>query len=375
MTEQAHMSHHIETNRRSQYTWVARTRSYLGSNPILLLERAGLILALAVMIVAFSLSSIGSLFVSRANIDNILIGGAVVGIVALAMLPPLVAGHFDLSVAAVACVSNITVASAIGNHGAPIIIGVLLGILVGGLIGAATGFLVAKMKLNAFVVSFGVYILLNGLTTLYTHGAQIVAGIPPSLGGWSGRNVLGVPRPFAVVVVVALLLWYALLHVRWGRHLEAIGSNEGAARLVGINVDLTVWVAFIVSGGLAGIAGALLTSTLGAGDPTAALSYLFPAFAAVFLGATTVRPGRYNVVGTVVGVYFVGTAVSGLSLLGAETWVQPTFNGGALILAVALSTYLARVRQRRESRSTISSGNAASSVRETPQLRDQGALR
>jgi len=375
MTEQADMIHHTETGRRSQYTWVARTKSYLGSNPILLLERAGLILALAVMIVAFSVSSIGSLFVSRANIDNILIGGAVVGIVALAMLPPLIAGHFDLSVAAVACVSNITVASAIGNHGAPVVIGILLGVLIGGLIGAVTGFLVAKLKLNAFVVSFGVYILLNGLTTLYTHGAQIVAGIPPSLGGWSGNSVLGVPRPFAVVVVVALLLWYALLHVRWGRHLEAIGSNEGAARLVGINVDLSVWVAFIVSGGLAGIAGALLTSTLGAGDPTAALSYLFPAFAAVFLGATTVRPGRYNVVGTIIGVYFVGTAVSGLSLLGAETWVQPTFNGGALILAVALSTYLARVRQRRESRSTISSGNAASSVRKTSQLRDQGALK
>jgi len=375
MTEQADMIHHTETVRRSQYTWVARTKSYLGSKPILLLERAGLILALAVMIVAFSVSSIGSLFVSRANIDNILIGGAVVGIVALAMLPPLIAGHFDLSVAAVACVSNITVASAIGNHGAPVVIGILLGVLIGGLIGAVTGFLVAKLKLNAFVVSFGVYILLNGLTTLYTHGAQIVAGIPPSLGGWSGNSVLGVPRPFAVVVVVALLLWYALLHVRWGRHLEAIGSNEGAARLVGINVDLSVWVAFIVSGGLAGIAGALLTSTLGAGDPTAALSYLFPAFAAVFLGATTVRPGRYNVVGTIIGVYFVGTAVSGLSLLGAETWVQPTFNGGALILAVALSTYLARVRQRRESRSTISSGNAASSVRKTSQLRDQGALK
>ena len=132
------MSHHTETSRRSQYTWVARTKSYLGSNPILLLERAGLILALAVMIVAFSVSSIGSLFVSRANIDNILIGGAVVGIVALAMLPPLIAGHFDLSVAAVACVSNITVASAIGNHGAPVIIGILLGVLIGGLFGAVT---------------------------------------------------------------------------------------------------------------------------------------------------------------------------------------------------------------------------------------------
>ena len=85
---------------------------------------------------------------------------------------------------------------------------------------------------------------------------------------------------------------------------------------------------------LGGIAGALLTTILGTGDPTAGLSYLFPAFAAVFLGATTIRPGRYNVIGTVIGVYFVGTAVSGLTLRGADTWVQPVFNGAALIFAV-----------------------------------------
>lgn len=366
------MTHHAESSymandARERFTLLARTKTYLTSSPILLLERTGLFLALIAMAVWFSLSSIGDLFLSSANIDNVLVGGAVVGIVALAMLPPLIGGHFDLSVAAVASVSNIAVASAIGTHGAPVVVGILAGVVIGALLGVVTGFLVARMRLNAFVVTFGVYILLNGLTTWYTEGAQIVAGIPPSLGEWSGKEFLGLPRPFVALVIVAAILWYALMQVPWGRHLEAIGSNESAARLVGIHVDRVVWMAFIVSGALGGIAGALLTTTLGAGDPTAGLSYLFPAFAAVFLGATTIRPGRYNVIGTVIGVYFVGTAVSGLSLRGADTWVQPTFNGAALILAVALSTYLARVRERRESRSATSSEKVATPVRGSSQ--------
>ncbi|WP_310963916.1 ABC transporter permease [Nocardioides terrisoli] len=353
------MKHTSENGRRAQYTLRTRTRRYLLSDPILQLERAGLGIALAVMFTAFGMSGTGDLFLSSANLDNVLVSGSVVGIVALAMLPPLVAGHFDLSVAAVACVSNIIAASLIGKYGLPVLLGVLLGALAGAVLGVLTGYLVAKLKLNAFVVTFGVYILLNGLTTLYTHGAQIVAGIPPSLGAWSGKSFLGVPRPFVALIVVAAVLWYALLHVPWGRKLEAIGSNESAARLVGINVDRSVWYAFVVSGLLSGVAGSLLTSILGAGDPTAALSYLFPAFAAVFLGATTIRPGRYNVIGTVIGVYFVGTAVSGLSLLGADTWVQPTFNGGALIVAVGLSTYLAQVRQRRQTRTSAATASSA----------------
>lgn len=324
-------------------------------SPLILLERFGLLIALVALLVAFSVSNIGPLFRSSANIDNLLTGEAVVGIIALAMVPPLVAGHFDLSVASIAAVSNIAVASAIGKHGLPVVAGILVGVVAGALIGLVNGFLVAKLRLSAFIVTFGAYILLDGLTTLYTGGAQIVSGIPASLGAWSGKNTLGVPRPFLALLLVALLLWLALSNLPWGRYLAAIGSNEAASRLVGISVDRAVWVAFVVSGVLAGAGGALLTSVLGAGDPTAAQSYLFPAFAAVFLGSTVIRPGAYNVLGTLIGVYFVGTGVSGLSLMGVQTWVQSVFNGGALILAVALAAYLARARRIRDARSATRS--------------------
>jgi len=355
MTDQIELAPGVEDRARGGYSLRRRASAYFRTNPLILLERFGLLIALVVLLVGFSVSGVGPLFTSSDNVEYLLTGGAVVGIIALAMVPPLVAGHFDLSVAAIAAVSNIATASAIGIHGLPVAVGIAIGVVAGALIGLVNGFLVAKLKLSAFIVTFGMYILLDGLTTLYTGGAQIVSGIPASLGAWSGQDFLGVPRPFVALLVVALVLWFALSNLPWGRFLEAIGSNEAASRLVGISVDRSVWVAFVVSGALAGVAGALLTSVLGGGDPTAARSYLFPAFAAVFLGSTAIRPGSYNVVGTLLGVYFVGTAVSGLSLMGVQTWVQSVFNGAALILAVAVAAYLARARRIRDARSATRS--------------------
>jgi ribose transport system permease protein len=119
-----------------------------------------------------------------------------------------------------------------------------------------------------------------------------------------------------------------------------------------------VFGGFLMASVLAGIAGIVLVTRAGAAPPTAAPPYLFPAFAAVFLGATVFRPGHYNVFGTVVGVLFVAVSISGLSLSGADIWVAPVFNGAALILAVALSTFLARVRQASASASADSGGGA-----------------
>jgi ribose transport system permease protein len=145
-------------------------------------------------------------------------------------------------------------------------------------------------------------------------------------------------------------LWFVLSQTPYGRYLESIGSNEKAAKLVGINTDRTILLSFAGSGAIAGIAGDLLTAQLGGADATAGSSYLFPAFAAVFLGATVIRPGRYNVWGTVIAVCFVGFAVSGIILFGASTWANDVFDGAALIVAVALSTFSGRARERQASR-------------------------
>lgn len=325
----------------------ARRRRPPGKMALDGLERGGLPLLFLIMVAFFSIdATTGSIFTSSANVKNILGNQAVVGLVGIALVIPLVSGYFDLSVAATAGIANVALASTIGPHGWPIALGLIFVIAIGAFIGLVNGFLVAKLGLSAFVVTLGMYTLLGGLATLYTKGLSISEGIPPSFGQWGSETWLGVPRPFILLLVVAVAAWYLLSHTPFGRYLEAIGSNERAARLVGINVTRTVWISFVISGMLAAAAGALQTSRAGSGSAETGAAFLFPALTAVFLGATAIRPGRYNVWGTVVGVYFVAVAVSGFTLLGAETWVQPVFNGGALIIAVALTTFIARARER-----------------------------
>ncbi|WP_084270097.1 ABC transporter permease [Patulibacter minatonensis] len=310
------------------------------------LERTGLVLFLIALILWFTIDSTsGDIFTSGANIRQVLSNQSVTGIIALAMVAPLVAGYFDLSVAAIAGMASVTMAALVGTHGYPVWLSIVLTLLVAGIAGGVNGVLVARFKLNAFIVTLGTYTLIGGLLQLYTEGQSIANGIPESFGNWGSLTWLGVPRPFWLLIVAGLVLWYVLTQIPFGRQLESIGSNERGARLVGIRVDRTIFLAFVSSGLLAGVAGVLLTSRAGSADPTAGSAYLFPALAAVFLGATTLRPGKYNVWGTIVGVFVVAVAVNGFTLLGADAWVTPVFNGASLLAAVMISTLFARQRE------------------------------
>jgi ribose transport system permease protein len=310
------------------------------------LERWGLLIFFAALILFFSVHpTVGEVFRSGPNVQNILANQSVTAIVALAMVVPLVCGYFDLSVAAVAGLANVAVAAVVGTHGHPVWAGILVGLAIGVAAGGINGFLVATLRLNGFVVTLGTYTLIGGLVTLYTKG-QTISGVPASFADWGSEKWLGLPRPLWLLAVVSLLVWYVLMHTPYGRNLESIGSNERAARLVGIRVDWSVFLSFVASGLLAAVAGVLLTSRAGVADPTAGPAYLFPALAAVFIGTTTIRPGHYNVWGTIVGVFLVAVAVTGLTLLGADTWVTPVFNGTALVAAVAISTLMGRRREK-----------------------------
>lgn len=313
-----------------------------------ILERGGLPLLLLGLIVLFSvLGSTGSTFTSGANVKVILGSYSVTGVIALAMVIPLVGGYFDVSVAAVSGMASIAMASAIGDHGASVLVGILVALGVGLIAGIINGALVAGLRLNGLVVTLGTYTLIGGLIQLYTKGTSISSGLPASLSQWSAKEWLGVPRPFIVLILVAIVVWYGLMHTPYGRKLEGVGSNPVAARLVGIRVNWLVFCSYMASATLAGVAGVILTSTSGVGNPTAGASYLFPSLAAVFIGSTAIRPGRYNVWGTMFGVFVVAVAVDGFTLLGAQAWVSEVFNGGALVIAVAVSTLMGRRREAR----------------------------
>jgi ribose transport system permease protein len=320
---------------------VAAARRRFQAVPVL--ERAGVPMVAALMFLYFALvPSTGDVSLSSANLHNVLRSNAITGIVAIAMIIPLAAGYFDLSVAAVASVANVICATLIGTHGWPIWAGLLVPVIVAALLGACNGFLVAGLRLNGFIVTLGTYTLLIGLIELDTKGQIVSSGIPQSLSSWGSKTWFLLPNTFMLLVVVAIVAWYVLMHIPFGRHLEAIGANESASRLVGIDIRRSVWTSFVISATVAGVAGVLQTAEFGGADPSVARGLLFPALTAVFLGATMIRPGVYNVFGTIIGVYFVGFSVSGFTLMGADVWVQSVFNGVALVLAVALSTFMSR---------------------------------
>jgi ribose transport system permease protein len=316
-----------------------------GERIVDVLERLGLPIFLVLLIFFFLLMPASSeAFRSIPNIMNLLGNQSVTALIALGMVIPLIVGYFDLSVAAVAGLTNVITATFIATYDLPVWVGIAAGIVAGLLVGVVNVLLVAVLRLNAFIATLGTYTLIGGFLQYYTGGTTVL-GLPREFGAWGSQRFLGLPLPFWLLILVALLIWYFLMQTPSGRHLEAIGSNESAARLVGIPVDRLVAVAFLTSALVGTIAGVLLTSRQGGADPTSGPAYLFPALAAVFLGATTIRPGRYNVWGTVIGIFLIAVAINGFTFLGAQSWVSPVFNGAALVVAVMLSTLMGRRRE------------------------------
>jgi ribose transport system permease protein len=305
----------------------------------------GLVLLLVVEIVFFRLyGATSAVYLSHENLVALVGNQAVVSIVALAALVPLTAGYIDLSPGAVAGMASITCATSLSRFHLPVAAAIVLGIVVGTLLGGVNGFLIARFEFSSIVTTLGVSTALTGVMLWYTGGSTIGSNIPQSLVNFGSLNWLGIPRLTYVMVPVILICWFLLENTPFGRYLQATASNPRSARLVGLNVRRNVFAAFVLTGFLAGVAGVLLTAREGAGDSTTGPSYLFPALAAVFLGATTIHPGRPNTWGTVIGIFFVAFGVSGLSLIGASVWAPDVFNGVILIIAAGMAIVFARRR-------------------------------
>lgn len=314
-----------------------------GKSAIRVLERYAL-LGLVILIAAFFTfyPDSSETFPTAANLRILTANQTITLLLGLALLFPLVSGHFDFSVGAIAATGSVVTAGLMQDYQAPLAVCVLASVLVGALLGAVNGTAVAKLGMNSFVTTLASATLLGGLIQWYTGGQAISNNISPTLTAFGSGTWLGIPKPVFVVALLVALCWYILTHTPFGRSLYAVGDNARAARLVGMPISRYTLSAFVLSGSLAGVAGVILTARTAGATADNGTSMLFPALAAVFLGATAIQPGRFNVWGTVVGVALVAVSVSGLTLAGASNWVNPVFNGLALAVAVGLSSYLAR---------------------------------
>jgi ribose transport system permease protein len=313
--------------------------------PGTLLQGYALVLCWLLMIAGFSLA-LGESFLSWQTLGTMFSSQTVLLLLALATLLPLTAGDFDLSVAATLTVSGMTLAVLDVQHGWPIAAAAAVALLVAVGTGLVNGLLVVGFDLDSFIVTLATSTVLSGLVLLISD-TSTVTGVEPQMSRWIiGERLFGVSLQFYYGLAVVLVLWWVLTRTPAGVRLLFVGRNRSVSRLSGVRVGRVRVTAFAASAALAGLAGIVLAGGQGGIDPTSGTSFLLPAYAAAFLGATAIRPGRFNPVGTLIAVYFLVTGITGLQLLGADAYVQQLFYGGALLLAVIGS----RIASRRETR-------------------------
>jgi ribose transport system permease protein len=308
-----------------------------------LLERYFLLLLFGAVVIAFSIKLPDS-FATVLNFRNIVGNQAVLAILSLSAIIPLVGAQFDLSVGSVLGLTSIVIASLLSRFSAPLWVAVLVGPVLGATIGLLNGVLIARLGLNSLITTLATATIIVGFISWYTEGVSILTGIPTALTDLGSGLWLGLPRPLYLLAAVALLVWYLLDHTPYGRYLQAVGSNPSAARLVGLDVGRITVLSFVISGAITGFAGVLQVARDGGANPQTGASIALPVLAVAFLGVTSIHPGRFNVPGTLLAVFFLATTVSGLSLVGVDNWVESAFNGAALLAAVALSTIVGRRR-------------------------------
>lgn len=309
------------------------------------LERFSLPLVWVLVIAVFSALRPETFF-TWANMSTILGSQAVLVVLALALIIPLTSGDYDLSIAAVLTLTAMIIAQLNAVHQWPIVLAALVAVAVAALVGLMNGLIIVYFGIDSLIVTLGTSTLLQGVI-LWISDSNTVSGISQSLVDWViMKRLLGVPMCFWYGLILCAIIWFFLESTPAGRRLLFAGRGRSVARLSGINVGRIRILAFVASACVAAFAGILYAGTTGAADPSSGLQFLLPAFAAAFLGATAINPGRFNAWGTLVAVYFLVTGITGLQLLGLQSYVQQLFYGGALIVAVVLSQ-LVRGRESR----------------------------
>jgi ribose transport system permease protein len=302
----------------------------------------GLLILLVLLLIVFSVLKPDT-FPTYFNIRSILNNKSVQALLALAVFIPMTANHFDLSAGFNLGISQV---------------------LAIGLQGQINGILVTRIKIDSFIATLGTGTVLYGLNAWYTGGQQVLADLPAPFLAISGS--LGpIPAPAIYTLVVSLALWIVFEYLPLGRYLYVLGASPRTAELNGISAKRYVTLGFVAAGALASFAGIVLQSQLQIGQSSVGQEFLLPAFTAALLGATSVRPGRVNVWGTVLAVSVLAVTVAGLNQLGAPFFVEPLFNGSMLILAVGLAVQASQRRTQRGSEADLAAAAASAATEQS----------
>lgn len=301
----------------------------------------GLVILMFGLIVLFSIL-LPNTFPTLLNIRAIVSDKAIIALLSLAAMIPMVAGRIDLTVGYGIVLWHILAISLQTVYGVPWPVACMIVLALGALTGVLNGFLVEIAKIDAFIATLGTGTVLYALALWHTGGRQIVGVLPDGFLSLNGTFVFGLPITGFYILAITIALWIILEYTPIGRYLYAIGANPKAAELNGIPTRKFVVGAFVTSGTLTALAGIILASKLRIGQASVGLEFLLPALVGAFLGSTTIKPGRVNVWGTIVGVVILAVGISGIQQFGGSFWVEPMFNGLTLLIAIGIAGYAQR---------------------------------
>jgi ribose transport system permease protein len=298
--------------------------------PISLGRESGGILVLLIFIAALILTT--NDFLTFTNLDNLIRQVAVFAILSVGQLFVILTAGIDLSVGSVLGLSG-GVTALLLTSGASIPVAILAGLGVGLAVGLINGLLVSRLKLPPFIATLGMLGVARGLVLLLT-GAKTLAPLPDAFNAIANGSVLGLPSLFWILIIVALLAAFVLGRTIFGRYVYAVGSNAESARLSGVPVNTVLLAVYSISGLLAGFAGILTTSRLGAGIPTAGTGYELQAIAGAVIGGASLSGAKGRVIGAVLGALIMGLLDNGGNLLAIDPFYLQIAIGLLIILAV-----------------------------------------
>ncbi|ARD48899.1 ribose ABC transporter permease [Sporosarcina sp. P33] len=298
------------------------------------LQKLGPVIGLLLIVVIISIMSPS--FLTLNNLFNVLRQVSINALIAFGMTFVILTGGIDLSVGSILALTGAVTAGMMSGGMDPIL-AMLLGVLLGVLLGAINGLIIAKGKVAPFIATLATMTIFRGLTLVYTEGRPI-SGLGDSFTfQMLGKGyIFGIPVPVITMAISFAVLYFILKKTTFGRRVYAVGGNEEASRLSGINVDRIKIYVYSLAGGLTAIASLILTSRLNSAQPTAGNMFELDAIAAVVLGGTSLTGGRGWIVGTLVGALIIGVLNNGLNLIGVSSFFQQVVKGAVILIAVLL---------------------------------------
>lgn len=298
------------------------------------INKAKIIIIFLVMCIILSI--LAPSFLNGTNIINVIRQISIICIISMGSMLVIITGGIDLSPGSVAAVSGVAAALFGTRFDGPIWLVLLVGLLVGGACGLFNGIIVAKGKIPAFIVTLGMSEIARGVAYVISDGKPI-SGIPKGFRAIGRSSIAGVPVPIVIMVIILIVTYILTKKLIVGKHIFAVGGNQNAARVSGINVDRILILVYTYAGIMAGLGGLVLTARISTGHPNSASGYELDAIAATVIGGTSLSTGGIgSVTGTLIGALIIGVLNNGLDILGVSAYYQQIAKGLIIIITVLM---------------------------------------